>query len=123
MEDPSFEGVLLITSNFVKFATNAFKLPFRVLNQKLCSGHIGLEFSPNHYFYEAFDKKLRQFKTTGLLQKIVKEREMPKIHEHKEPHVLTVEHLAIGFYIWAITAVIALVVFCLECLTNKIARS
>lgn len=48
------------------------------------------------------------------MQKLVEKKKWPAPEEYSGPSVLTVEHLAIGFYIWAIAAVVATAAFCCE---------
>lgn len=77
------------------------------------SGFLCFAFPKNHFLFEEFNKKIEQLITSGVMQKLIEQRKS-NVDADEGPSVLTLDHLAIGFCIWAIVALIAFAAFCLE---------
>lgn len=86
----------------------------RELPERLTSGYLCLTFEIDHFLYDFFNRKMKQLQSSGVMQRLVEQPKRPAPEEYSGPTVLTVEHLAIGFYIWAIAAVVATAAFCFE---------
>lgn len=112
--EPSINGAFLIPSNYIKHFTNSAQNPLSVLPETVMSGHSGLVFPQHHLLFRVFNKKLIQLKSGGIIQDLVKIAKPQDAEPYDGSSVLTVDHLTIGFHIWLIVALIALIAFCIE---------
>lgn len=78
------------------------------------SGHSALVFAKNHFLFESFNEEIEHLKSGGILQKLVQEQKLPDWSTYDGPKVLTVDHLAIGFYVWILVSLLAIAAFCFE---------
>lgn len=97
------------------------KFANRILKDRLLLETCGMQFPRNHRFFTAFDRKLQQLFTAGLvdynINSIISNFRDLKRYAHlypDEPQVLTLEHLEAGFVIWLISVLSAAIVFFLQ---------
>jgi hypothetical protein len=96
---------------------------FAVLEEIVLSDHWGFRFEVNHYMYDAFNRKIVQLVESGLADVLVKNatKKWRKVEAEEEHVALTIDHLAVWFYLWLILLGIALLAFIVEvCRVKKV---
>lgn len=105
----TIENLQLITKS-VNLTTT-----LKILQQTYMTANVGFVTVKNHFLNHQIDKKVMQALESGLMDYWRHKQDLEPIMEPPaEPQVLTVEHLAIGFKIFAICLAIAVLVFVLE---------
>ena len=100
------------------------KNPPIVLKERFFTMPVGLKFPKDSFVFEPIKKALQRIKEAGFFQHLEKQFQTdPKKEEPGKPEILTVSQLAVGFYIWMGSLIIAIAGFFAERIISKLSRA
>lgn len=119
----SFKGSFLIQNMIL--ITRAIRendtQRWRMLKQTLFSAYGGLKIHKHHQLFSSFNEKIIQLTSSGLfnywLEKWTKHRKIIEEPPPPPPVILSMDHLDVGFQIWALVLAMASLAFIGELLT------
>ena len=118
LQNPSFKGVLIYDEASLK-AQNYYrkvKLQLNTIDQKIYSYNLGYCLYNENFFTQTYLKKIDELSDGGFFERY------DPISKDEEPEnrvVLTLDHLGVGFSIWCLMLLIALLVFLAERFLSK----
>lgn len=122
-DDFKFRRSFLVTEvNCIrKVKESPGKLRMKLMDQRVISFYYGLTFHRHSFFYSSFNKKIKQLRPSGVVNKLsyIEEKSITKYRiqstqkfsEKSDLVVLTMDHLTIGFLIWIVLLLMAFCVF------------
>ena len=118
LQNPSFEGVVMHDEATLKSLNNdrKDKLHLNIIQKRILGYNLGYCLSNDNFFTQIYLKKTAQLIDGGFFQ-----RNNPPVKEEEPDNrvVLTLDHLAVGFSIWCLMLLIALLVFLAEQFLSK----
>jgi hypothetical protein len=126
--EPGFDGGILIDSETYNIRLEMAKGTgnWKVLEDKVFSFGCGMIFKINHPLYEAFNAKIAQMISGGIIENIMssyaKGRQKNYETIESDPEVFGLEKLTFGFEIWLYCLAICTAVFLLECCFRKMSK-
>ena len=118
LQNPSFKGVVIFDEASLKMLNyhRKDKLQLNTIDQKIVSYNLGYCLVEDKFITQIYLKKMAQLSDGGFLGRI----DPPaKEDEPDNRVVLTLDHLAVGFSIWCLMLLIALLVFLAEQFLSK----
>lgn len=117
--DPSFRGGVAGQSSTVAFLNRNYDVGmFRLLKERLIIEHTGLDVGLHTVLVEPFSEKISKLKQGGFFEYWISFWILPRYLNPEVPkdlpEVLTMDHLAIGFYICCIPLFSAMISFVFE---------
>ena len=113
LQNPSFKGVVIFDEATLKMLNykRKDKLQLNTIDQKIYGYNFGYCLTDDNFFTQIYLKKMAQLNDGGFFQR---SDPPPKEEEPDNRVVLTLDHLGVGFSIWCLMLLIALLVFLTE---------
>jgi hypothetical protein len=116
---------LIIDANdnkLIRKSNGTFNYP--VLKERILSDHWSFVFEkPNHFMFDAFDRKSVQLFESGIASKIIRDfTKFKKVIVSNDAQQLTMAHLEIWFQIWFYFICAATICFIFEVLCFKLSK-
>lgn len=116
----AFKGAIIVQNSYFteKTIEHQRKFEWKTLNQKVLSFYKGMAFEKHHHLFPSFNNKIVQLTNGGLIdhwfKRYTKHRYLTEKPQAKTPVVLTMNHLSVGFRIWAFLLAVSCVAFICE---------
>lgn len=125
--EPENKGTMLVTTDFLRLQGNFYRsgvMSLSLLEETRATIFVTINFNLFCPFFDTFNSKIHDMNANGLTRKIFEDAVNPRGHKLVEdeisPQVLTMNQLAIGFYLCMVPLSLSFLAFFFEVLYHRI---